>query len=260
MAGDWLKIRKSLPRDPRVIRIASALQTDRLRTVGGLFSVWCLFDEQTDDGKLAAYTPDLLDELVAFPGLAHAMESVGWLEIGDGFLQIPRFEEHNGASAKRRAQDTDRKAARRSGKNLSASQADNCPHPNRTECGPEKRREDPPPLFPPDGGTSEKERFLPKGWKQLTREERKRQRVNANSPTMERIGGFFGRKPKTLWTIAEGVALYELRPDPEDIRILETYYNLPLDNEDDFRRRDLPTLLNNWQTEVDRARSHLAAP
>ena len=134
MAGDWIKCNKSLFRDPRVVRISSALKADRLRTVGGLLSAWCLFDEQTADGKLDGYTPDVLDELVSFPGLAAAMADAGWLTIGEGFLAVPRFDEHNGQSAKRRAQDSTRK--------MSARKADKCPQAKPTKCGPEKRREE----------------------------------------------------------------------------------------------------------------------
>lgn len=76
---------------------------------------------------------------------------------------------------------------------------------------------------------------------------------------MERIGGFFGRRPGTLWTVAEGVALLELKPTPDEVELLARYYALPLDKENDYRRRDLPTLLNNWSAEVDRARSHFAS-
>jgi hypothetical protein len=134
MAGEWIKINKSLPRDPRVVRISSALNADRLRTVGGLVSAWSLFDEQTGDGKLDAYTPELLDDLVGMPGLARAMEAVGWLEIGEGFLVVPRFEEHMSHSAKRRAQESARKQ--------SARKADKCPQEKRTKSGLEKRRVD----------------------------------------------------------------------------------------------------------------------
>lgn len=252
MAGDWIKMNKSLPRDPRVIRIASALNADRLRTVGGLFSAWCLFDEQTQDGRLEAYTPELLDELVAMPGLARAMEAVGWLEIGDGFLAVPRFGEHNGNPAKRRAQDADRK--------WNARKADKCPQPKRTESGPEKRRdreEDSPLLFPASGDT-QRERVLPKNWKELTKEQRKRQRVNSNSPMMIQIGQWFGRKPDNLWTIADAVALLEIKPTQAEVEILSRYYALDLEKEQNFRRRDLSTLLNNWVQEVDRAQSHFA--
>lgn len=130
MAGDWIKMRKTLPADPRIVRIMSALKADRFRTLGGVLSAWCLFDDQTEDGRLDGYTPEVFDEVVGFPGLARAMESVGWLEIGHNFLAAPRFSEHNGQTAKRRAQDAVRK--------LSARKAD-IP---RTESGLEKRREE----------------------------------------------------------------------------------------------------------------------
>ena len=127
-------MQKSLPRDPRVIRISSALKADRLRTVGGLFSAWCLFDEQTEDGTLEGYTPEILDDLIGFPGLAMAMHSVGWLDIEGDSLRVPRFNEHNGQSAKRRAQDVVRK--------MSARKADKVPQEEKTNCGLEKRREE----------------------------------------------------------------------------------------------------------------------
>jgi uncharacterized protein YdaU (DUF1376 family) len=113
-------------------------------------------------------------------------------------------------------------------------------------------------LFPHEGEDHEQGRFLPKGWKNMSREERKRRRVQANSPAMITIGGFFGRREGTLWTVAEAVALLEVSPTPEEVSLLSRYYAEPLDKEADYRRRDLSTLLNNWQTEIDRARSHYA--
>jgi hypothetical protein len=130
MAGDWIKIRKCLPNDPRIVRMASALKADRFRTLGGTVSAWCLFDEHTDSGRLEGYTPELLDEVVGFPGLAAALVRVGWLEVGDGFLVAPRFEKHNGKTAKRRCQESARK--------MSARNADK----KRTRSGLEKRREE----------------------------------------------------------------------------------------------------------------------
>jgi uncharacterized protein YdaU (DUF1376 family) len=115
-----------------------------------------------------------------------------------------------------------------------------------------------PPLFPLPGETHDQGRYLPKGWRSMSREERKRRRVEANSPAMETIGGFFGRRPSTLWSVAEAVALLEVKPTPEEVELLARYYREPMDKEHDYRRRDLITLLNNWQTEIDRARSHYA--
>lgn len=255
MASHWIKMNKSLPRDPRVVRIACASSSDRLRTVGGLFSAWCIFDEQTQDGKLEGYTPELLDELVGMPGLARGMEQVGWLTIGDGYLSVPRFEEHNGQSAKRRAKECDRKA--------SARKADNNPLKERQSGRTrEEKSTDVLPLLIPLAGEvpeSGKDRFLPKGWRTMSRDERKRKRVNANSETMVRIGKFFGRSPDSLWVIAEAVALLELKPPASEIDLLEKYYWLEIDADKDSRRRSLSTLLNNWSSEVDRAKTYFAS-
>jgi hypothetical protein len=113
MAGDWIKMRRSLLTDPRVVRISSALNADRFRTIGGLFSAWCLFDEQTSDGTLCGYTPEVFDEIVGVKGLSRAMELVGWLEINGDSLKATAFSEHNGQSAKRRAQESVRKMSAR---------------------------------------------------------------------------------------------------------------------------------------------------
>lgn len=121
MAGDWIKMGKDLLTHPKVVRMSSALRADRLRTVGGLFAVWCLFDTHSTDGQLSGYTPEALDELVGFPGISTAMESVGWLSHDDEGVFLPGFEQHNGQSAKRRAQETDRK---REDRKTSASGAD----------------------------------------------------------------------------------------------------------------------------------------
>jgi hypothetical protein len=121
MAGDWIKMRSDLFTHPKVVRIASALKADKLRTVGGLMSVWCLFDAHSADGTLDGYSGETLDDHLSWPGFSAAMSAVGWLSIGPESLALPEFETHNGASAKRRAQDADRKKAVRK---TSASDAD----------------------------------------------------------------------------------------------------------------------------------------
>ena len=133
MAGEWIKMRVDLLTSPKVVRMASALQADRFRIAGGLLSVWCLFDAHSEDGHLSGYSKQTLDDLAAWPGFSAAMGSVGWL-IDDGeSLALPEFEAHNGASAKRRAQDANRKRAVR---NMSASEAD------KKRTREEKRREE----------------------------------------------------------------------------------------------------------------------
>lgn len=133
MAGDWIKMRVDLATSPKVVRIASALRADRLRVVGGLHAVWCLFDVHSTDGRLDGYTTEALDELIGFPGFSAAMIAVGWLEDGGDCLVTPRFDEHNGQSAKRRAMETERK---REARKVSASDAD------KKRTREEKRREE----------------------------------------------------------------------------------------------------------------------
>lgn len=134
MAGDWIKMRSDLFTHPKVVRMASALKADTLRTVGGLMSVWCLFDAHSEDGHLDGYSPEVLDDHLRWAGFADAMMAVGWLEHDPGKgLDLPRFDTHNGQSAKRRAQDADRKRELRK---TSASEAD------KMRTREEKRREE----------------------------------------------------------------------------------------------------------------------
>ncbi|AZE90242.1 Pyocin large subunit-like protein [Pseudomonas orientalis] len=140
MAGDWIKMRIDLQTHPKVFRMVSALKADRLRIIGGLHIAWSIFDTHCDDGVLVGYTVDAMDAVVGWPGFTQAMIDVEWASVNEGgSLVMPRFDEHNGASAKRRANDNERKRNDRKTKsvrNVSASDADSL----RTR--EEKRRED----------------------------------------------------------------------------------------------------------------------
>ena len=143
MAGDWIKMRTDLATSPKVVRLSSALKADRFRVVGGLHSAWSLFDAHSADGQLIGYTPSVLDELIGWPGFADAMIAIQWLEFDGENLILPRFEDHNGASAKRRAQDKNRKNVARKSGNLSAPEADE--KRTREEKRREEKEEDPAP-------------------------------------------------------------------------------------------------------------------
>lgn len=140
MAGDWIKMRIDLQTHPKVFRIVSALKADRLRVIGGLHIAWSIFDTHCDDGVLVGYTPEAMDAVIGWPGFTQAMIDVEWASINEaGSLVMPRFQEHNGASAKRRANDNERKRASRKETGvhkMSASDADD------TRTREEKRRED----------------------------------------------------------------------------------------------------------------------
>ena len=140
MAGDWIKMRIELQTHPKVFRMVSALKADRLRIIGGLHIAWSIFDTHCDDGVLVGYTTDAMDAVIGWPGFTQAMIDVEWAALNDaGSLVMPRFDEHNGKSAKRRANDNERKRNNRNSKdvrNVSASDAD------KLRTREEKRRED----------------------------------------------------------------------------------------------------------------------
>lgn len=149
MAGDWIKMRSDLHTHPKVVRIASALKADKLRAIGGLHAVWCLFDAHSIDGNLDGYSVEILDAHLGWDGFSAEMIRVGWLEENEHGLNTPRFDEHNGQSAKRRAQETERK---RTVRKVSAPDAD------KKRTREEKRREDIKPTSQPgtDGQVPEK--------------------------------------------------------------------------------------------------------
>lgn len=122
MAGDWIKMRCELQTHPKIVRILSATKSDKFRVVGGLHAVWAVFDAHSVDGVLFGYIPETLDHVIGWDGFAKAMLSVGWLEYdGVETLVLPEFDEHNGQSAKRRAEDQKRK---KNGRKLDKSPED----------------------------------------------------------------------------------------------------------------------------------------
>jgi hypothetical protein len=89
----------------------------------------------------------------------------------------------------------------------------------------------------------------------------KQDRVQENSALMNRIGSWFGRKPNTLWSLADAEKLQSINPSEEDLTAMENYYTAVIPENKDFRRRKLETLLNNWQGELDNiSRNKMTSP
>lgn len=130
MAAPWIKVRTNLFDDPRVVRIAGIIAgadavpapVDSVRIVGALVRLWCLADTHSTDGRIPGYSPAFLDATVGIDGFTRAVEAVGWLKADANGLRIPRFRDHNGASAKRRALEADRKRRGRAGRKTPASE------------------------------------------------------------------------------------------------------------------------------------------
>jgi hypothetical protein len=124
MAESWIRMRGSLPTNPRVIAMARALLADpdfldwyghtdvtpessravTLRhvtvvtrvTVGALVPLWAMVNEcAAEDGILHKTTLFEVDAMAGVPGFGHAMETVGWLVETEDGVCFPNFHEHN---------------------------------------------------------------------------------------------------------------------------------------------------------------------
>lgn len=121
MAGDWIKMRGNLWDDPRVACLCDATDQSEAAIVGALYWLWATADQHTEDGLMPGLSFRQIDRKTGIQGLAEALADIGWIEQENGGIRITRFDEHNGSSAKRRAQEAKRKAGIR---NVSATDAD----------------------------------------------------------------------------------------------------------------------------------------
>ena len=112
MAGDWIKMRDNLWSDPRVTRLCDIVEKGKATVIGGLYWLWSNADQHSVDGALPALTLKGIDRETGIRGFGKALTDpkVRWLEDGPDGVTIPRFDEHNGASAKERAEGQKRKA------------------------------------------------------------------------------------------------------------------------------------------------------
>lgn len=71
-----------------------------------------------------------------------------------------------------------------------------------------------------------------------------------------RIGSWFKRRPETRWSDKEIKLLKEAFDSGftvEELDLLEQFYK----SDSQYKRRDIKTLLNNWNTEIDRAKGNM---
>jgi hypothetical protein len=111
---EWIKVNKLLHTNFKVLMIAEALGMDPELIAYKIIQVWAFADtECTAENPRINAPSDLLDKLVRCPGLAKAMADLGWLIVGDGWFEFPKFERHMGKSAKLRALDAEKKRCKR---------------------------------------------------------------------------------------------------------------------------------------------------
>ena len=110
MAGEWIKMRTNLWDDPRVSQLCDETGASEATVVGGLYWLWASADEHTEDGMMPGLSLGAIDRKTGVKGLGASLVSIGWIAIVDGGIAINRFDEHNGESAKSRAQTAKRVA------------------------------------------------------------------------------------------------------------------------------------------------------
>lgn len=140
MAGEWIKMRLDLASDPGVNRIRRATGIDTDAIVGKLHRLWSWADVHTTDGIATGVDAEWVDGFAGVTGFAEGMIAAGWLECDTDSVRFANFDRHNGLSAKRRcAQKTRVERSRAQSVTVPALQN---AHTLRTECAPEKRREE----------------------------------------------------------------------------------------------------------------------
>jgi len=114
----WIKLRNDLRTHPKVVTLMSRMSVTMSHTIGLLSHCWMMADEHADENGRIKGTKDVVDVLVEMPGFADALESVGWLTIGEDesgpWLQFVNYKQHNGTTSKTRAAAQARKQQQRS--------------------------------------------------------------------------------------------------------------------------------------------------
>lgn len=110
MAGEWIKVRTNLWTDPRVSQLCDLTDASKPAVVGALYWLWSSADEHTQDGHMPGLSIKAIDRESGVPGIGAALLAIDWIEDTPGGITLKRFDEHNGASAKSRAQTAKRVA------------------------------------------------------------------------------------------------------------------------------------------------------
>ncbi|MFO0202914.1 MAG: hypothetical protein ACK528_07260 [Alphaproteobacteria bacterium] len=157
MTAHWIKVEKDTATKPEVMRLAALLEIDEFTVVGHLIAFWSWVDSNlSPECPRTQGTIRGLDRIAGRTGFCEAMIAVGWLSHADGMFEIPKMGRHMGKSAKLRAEDTEKKAKKRSRQKVSPV----CPPAQGTESGQnpdslgtreEKRREEEKDTHGPNG-------------------------------------------------------------------------------------------------------------
>lgn len=93
----WIELHQTLPRHPKLIRLASRLRIPRAQAAGHLTFLWLWALDYAPGGSLAEFGPTEISTAADFPGdaedFAGALLETGWLDEG---LRIHDWDEYAG--------------------------------------------------------------------------------------------------------------------------------------------------------------------
>ena len=133
----WIKIAATLPRSPKILLLADALQCSRYAALGLAVDWLTWLDGATEDGK-TFLKPQQINELFsvtffcdtchndvthAVTNVVTALEKIGWIYIDEnGLVCASDFDAHNGENAKRRFANAERQRKSRKTRKENLSQ------------------------------------------------------------------------------------------------------------------------------------------
>jgi hypothetical protein len=239
--SNWIKMRSNLWDDPRIARICDITNKREAEVIGGLYWIWSMADDQSTDGRLEGLSLGAIDRKTGIKGLGATLVKIGWILESEDGVEIARFDEHNGASAKRRSTEAKRMQFVRRPK-------DSCAQSMRTESEHhaqlDKNRIDNTPI-------------VPNGDMELVME--CEPTPEASDPILTRFRDLFHIRPETPLDLSSTRAWQKNKKaaaavSEKDWSFLEWAYRQKEGSAAQYRRKDLATLLNNILAEVTRAR------
>lgn len=144
MSG-WIKLEKDLETDPRVRRMARQISVtdvthERInfanavtQVIGALARLWIFADTHAREDDSIDVAPNELDELLGVPGFCALMPNDWLRDRGDGTMELPGFQEHNGVEAKKRALTQKRVALHRKRSGVTGGNASSLPDQDQTK-------------------------------------------------------------------------------------------------------------------------------
>lgn len=233
-------MRSNLWDDPRIAKICDLTHKRESEVIGGLYWIWAMADEQSTDGRLSGLSLGAIDRKTGIKGLGSALAKVGWITEGEDGVEIARFDEHNGASAKRRAE-----MARASSRYRASSSSRH--HSDMTDRSREydldKNRIDNTPIVPNGDMVLEGESVdFPVPEDQVLSRFRELFHIRQTSTLDASTTRAYQKNKKAAAELSD-----------KDWRALEWVYRQQEGVAATYRRKDLATLLNNLTSELQRA-------